>query len=256
MTIAVAVVGAGFMGSLWARALSEHAGARVAVIGEVDAGRGRALADRFGARLIGDAAEAATAPGVDAVVVATPEHLHLEPTAAALAANRTVARENPRAHTPETAAEIARRARKAGVPVLAGHVLRFDPRYAAAKAAVDGGRIGKVLSVRNERIGLKADRNRLGARTTVALYYAVHDLDIARWLAGDLASIHGEGTPDLLSGAMKFASGAHGTIQVGWCLPDRTPGYGVAGVTVVGEDGVIRIDQGEGGLSIIGEGGP
>ena len=89
-------------------------------------------------------------------------------------------------------------------------------------------------------------------RTSVALYYAVHELDIARWFAGDIEVVHGEGSGDLLSGALRFKSGASGTIQVGWCLPDRTPGYGMAGVTVVGENGVLRVTQGDNGITIVG----
>jgi predicted dehydrogenase len=255
MTIAVAVIGAGFMGQLWARALSEHAGAKVAVIGDVDAGRGEALASKVGARFVHGAAEAATAPGVDAVVVCTPEHLHLEPTAAALGAGRPTCVEKPIAHTVEVADEIERLVAQADVPFLSGHVLRFEPRYAAMKAAIDRGQIGKVISVRNERIGLQADRERLSARTTVALYYASHEFDIARWLAGDIEVVHGEGSDDLLSGSVRFASGASGTIQVGWCLPNNTPGYGTAGVTVVGENGLLKVTQGDNGIVIVGANG-
>jgi len=252
MTISIAVVGAGFMGQLWARALHEHMGATVGVIGDVDAERGKALADKVGARFVHGAAEAASAQGIDAVVVCTPEHLHLEPTAAALAAGRPTCVEKPTAHTAEIADEIAALVEKTGVPFLAGHVLRMEPRYAAMKTAITQGRIGKVLSVRNERIGLQADRARLGARTTLALYYAVHEFDIARWFAGDIEVIHGEGNSDLLSGALRFKSGATGTIQVGWCLPDKTPGYGTAGVTVVGENGLLKVGQGDNGMIIVG----
>src|SRR5262245_30155066 len=105
MPIAVAVIGAGFMGQLWARALHEHMGATVGVIGDVDAGRGKALADKVGATFVQGAAEAAAAPGVDAVVVCTPEHLHLDPTAAALAAGRPTCVEKPTAHNVEIADE-------------------------------------------------------------------------------------------------------------------------------------------------------
>src|SRR5436189_3725641 len=112
MSIAIAVIGAGFMGERWARAIHEHAGAHVAVIGDVDEGRGRALAERFSARFLGDAEEAAAAAGVDAVVVCTPEHLHLAPTAAALGRRRPVAVEKPLAHTAVEAAEIATQAER------------------------------------------------------------------------------------------------------------------------------------------------
>jgi predicted dehydrogenase len=140
--------------------------------------------------------------------------------------------------------------------VLVGHVLRFDPRYAGIKAAIESGTIGKVISIRQERIGLDADRARLGGRTTVALYYAVHELDIARWYVGDIAGIDGAGDSDMLSGLIRFTSGAHGVVQVGWCLPDRTPGYGIATVTVVGEHGSLRVVQGQLGFHIVGAHGP
>lgn len=256
MSIAIAVIGAGFMGERWARAIHEHDRAHVAVIADVDEARGRALAKRCSARFVGDPEEAATAPGVDAVAVCTPEHLHLLPTAAALGVSRPVAVEKPLAHTNGDAAKIVGLADKSGVPVLVGHVLRFDPRYAGIKAAIDAGTIGKVISVRHERIGLDADRVRLGARTTVGLYYAVHELDIARWYAGNIAEIEGAGDSDMVSGLLRFTSGAHGTLQVGWCLPDRTPGYGIASVTVVGEHGVLRVAQGQSGFDIVGAHGP
>ena len=245
MSIAIAIIGAGFMGERWARAVHEHPDAHVAVVADVDEGRGRAMAERFSARFVGDTGEAAVATGVDAVVVCTPEHLHLAPSTAALGSGRPVAVEKPLAHTNADAAEIVACAERSRVPLLVGHVLRFDPRYAGIKAAIDAGTIGKVISVRHERIGLDADRARLGARTTVALYYAVHELDIARWYAGDIAAIDGAGNSDMLSGLFRFTSGAHGVVQVGWCLPDRTPGYGIASVTVVGEHGALRVVQGE-----------
>lgn len=255
MPIAVAVIGAGFMGQLWGRALAEHPGARVGVVADVDSSRGRALAEKLGAVYVADGDEAASRADIDAVVVCTPEHLHIEPARAALGAGKPLAVEKPIAHTVAVADEMAALAERSGVPFLAGHVLRLEPRYAAVKAAIDAGRIGRVISVRNERIGLQADRARLGERTTVALYYAVHEFDIARWFAGDIQMVHGEGDSDLLSGVVRFASGASGTIQVGWCLPDRTPGYGMAGVTVVGENGVMRIVQGDNGVTIVGGGG-
>lgn len=251
MTLSVAVIGAGFMGALWARALHEHPLANVGLIVDVERQRGKSLAERCNARHI-DQAEAAIADAsVDAVVICTPEHLHRDAALACLAENKPLAIEKPTAHSIEIAEEIAKAAAASTAPCLAGHVLRFEPRYAAVKQAIDEGKIGKVLSVRHERIGIDADRQRLSARTTVALYYAVHELDIARWFAGDFVHIDGEGDADLLSGSFKFASGAHGTIQVGWCLPDKTPGFGMAGFTVVGENGTMSVNQGANGISIV-----
>jgi predicted dehydrogenase len=43
--------------------------------------------------------------------------------------------------------------------------------------------------------------------------------------------------------------------MLGWSLPRSTPGYGLAGVTVIGETGVIRIVQGDVGLLVVDETG-
>ncbi|MGH3113786.1 MAG: Gfo/Idh/MocA family protein, partial [Gaiellaceae bacterium] len=195
--VPLGVVGLGFMGSRWARAIFEHPGARLAVVGDVRHELAEDLAERFGARFVADPLEAASDPEL------------------------------------------------VGVPVLAGHILRFEPRYASVAGAIDAGEIGAVQAVRHERIGLVSDQDVLQGRTTVGLYYGVHELDLARWYAGDLEFVfaersagvlrtHGYDVDDLYSALLRFRSGAHGTLMVGWSLPAATPGYGRAGVTVIG----------------------
>jgi predicted dehydrogenase len=264
--VPTAVIGLGFMGSRWARALAEHDGARLAVVSDVRADLGHELADRYGARFVPDPLEAAADPGVAAVAVCTPEHAHVDAALAAIAADRAVMVEKPLAHTVPAAESIRDAAAKQGVPVLAGHILRFEPRYAAIHAAVEAGEIGAVQAVRSERIGLVADQRILQGRTSVALYYGVHELDLCRWYAGDVTTVwatsssgvvEAAGYPvaDLYSVGLRFTSGAHGTSMLGWSLPETTPGYGMAGFTVIGENGMAQVSQGEVGVRMSGAGG-
>lgn len=264
--VPVAVVGLGFMGSRWARALAEHPLADVRVVSDVREDLGRDAAARLGARFVAEAAEAAAEPGVEAVVVCTPEHLHVEPALAAIDAGKALAVEKPLAHTVEDSERIRDRAQERGVPVLSGHILRFEARYAAARRAIEAGEIGSVQAVRHERIGLVADQGVLRGRTTIPLYYGVHELDLARWYAGEVERItaersagvlhsHGYEIDDLYSAVLRFVGGAHGTAMLGWSLPGSTPGYGIAGVTIIGERGVVRIAQGDVGLVVVGEAG-
>jgi predicted dehydrogenase len=265
--IGVAVVGLGFMGSRWARALAEHPLAEVRIVSDVREDLGRETAERLGARFMPDALDAAADPGVQAVAVCTPEHLHLEPALAAIDAGKPVLVEKPLAHTVEEAERIRDRAAERGVPVLAGHILRFEARYAAARRAIEAGELGTVQAVRHERIGLIADQDVLQGRTTIPLYYGVHELDLARWYAGEVERITAERSAgvlralgyeldDLYSAVLRFTSGAHGTAMLGWSLPGSTPGYGMAGVTVIGERGVVRVVQGDVGLVVVDEQGP
>lgn len=60
---------------------------------------------------------------------------------------------------------------------------------------------------------------------------------------------HGFEIDDLYSAALRFVDGAHGTTMVGWSLPPGTPGWGIAGFTVIGEGGVIQVRQGDVGFT-------
>ena len=265
-TVRAAVIGVGAMGSRWARALAEHPSARVSVVSDVREDAGRSVAKDLSARFVADPREAAAHPDVDAVAVCTPEHLHVESALAAIDAGKAVMVEKPLADTVDGSEAIRDRAATCGVPLLAGHILRFEPRYAAARDAIAAGTIGTVQALRHERIGLVTDQDVLRGRTTVALYYGVHEFDLARWYAGEVERIyaergdgvlraHGYEIEDLYSAVLRFRSGAHGTAMLGWSLPARTPGYGLGAVTVIGERGVIRVSQGDVGLLVVDQDG-
>jgi predicted dehydrogenase len=261
--VGVTVVGAGVMGARWARAVAEHPGARLVSVVDADPGRARALAERFGGAAANDAGAAIADPCVQAVAVCTPEHLHVDPAVTAIEAGRAVAVEKPLAHTVADCERLHALADACDVPLLVGHVLRFDQRYALVHAAIEADEIGAVLAVRCERIGLVSDQDVLRGRTSLALYYGVHEMDIARWYAGDIERVHAERSSgvlaargyevdDLCSATLRFTGGAHGTLMLGWSLPVRTSGFGLAGVTVVGEEGVLSIAPGDAGVARFG----
>lgn len=233
------------------------------MVSDVREDLGRDLAARYDATFVGDPLEAATHPDVAGVVVCTPEDAHVAPALAALDAGKVTGVEKPIAHTVQAAEQIRNKASSQGVPLLVGHILRFEPRYAALQRAIVEGRIGTVQAIRSERIGVLADQKVLGGRTTIPLYYGVHEFDLARWYGGDIVRVtaersrgvldqYGYDVFDLYSATVRFASGAHGTATLGWSLPDTTPGWGKSGFTVIGETGVLRVDQGNVGLMMVG----
>jgi predicted dehydrogenase len=262
----ISVVGLGFMGTRWARCVAEHPGARLRAVSDVRAEVGKELADAFGCEFIGDPLAAASDSRVQGVVVCTPEHLHVEPALAAIEASKAVAVEKPLAHSGEAARKLVARAQDRDVPVLVGHILRFEPRYAAVARAVQAGEIGAVQAVRHARIGLVADQEILQGRTSVALYYGVHEFDLARWYAGEITTIYAQRSrgvvekqgfevDDLYSVVMTLRSGGHGSAMLGWSLPSATPGWGISDVTVFGEVGLLRVDQGNLGFTkVTGDG--
>ena len=85
---------------------------------------------------------------VDAVIVATPTHLHVGPATDALSAGKHVYCEAPLAHTVEDAQVIAKAAREASVVFQAGFLGRSNPVYKLARSFVRSGAIRDVISMR------------------------------------------------------------------------------------------------------------
>jgi predicted dehydrogenase len=87
-------------------------------------------------------------PNVDAVVIATPEHLHYEMFMAALKAGKNIYVEKPLAHTIEQGQEMVAAAEKSGKVIQVGTQNRSNSLYQRAKEMVGEGMIGDTHYVR------------------------------------------------------------------------------------------------------------
>lgn len=128
--------------------------------------------------------------GCDAVDIATSTPSHAELALAALAAGRPVVCEKPLARTSVDAERVVEAFETAGLPLLPGHVVRFFGEYAAMHDAVLAGAIGEVAVQRFTRTGAAPtatwfhDDAQSGG---IVLDQCLHDLDFARWNAGEVA---------------------------------------------------------------------
>src|SRR5262245_16499397 len=152
VVLRVAVVGAGFMGGVHARAYARLAGVEVAAIVSRGAERGRALAAELGAAHLTDLAPVLDDPTVAIVDVCYPSHAHEALAVAALAAGKNVLVEKPLALSLAAAERILAAWRASGRMLMVGHVLRFWPEYVALAEVVASGRIGRPLAVNGYRL--------------------------------------------------------------------------------------------------------
>jgi len=87
-------------------------------------------------------------PTVDAVYIATPNHLHAEQTIAAAEAGKHVLVEKPMALDAAQGREMVAAADRAGVKLMAAYMTLFNPAFQAAKRLVDAGSLGEIVSAR------------------------------------------------------------------------------------------------------------
>lgn len=191
----VLVVGAGSIGARHLRNL-RHAGVGDLSVADPSPER-RALAEReAGARAHASLAEGLAAKP-DVVVVATPTHLHLPVALEAARAGCDLFIEKPLAHAEEGLDELARVVEQNRAVAMVACNLRFHHGPATLKRLLDEGRLGKVYSAsfdvgyhlpdwvpgRDYRATYSARRELGGG---VALD-AIHEVDYAQWLLGDVA---------------------------------------------------------------------
>jgi myo-inositol 2-dehydrogenase / D-chiro-inositol 1-dehydrogenase len=152
-------------------------------------------AARFGARIAGSPA-AVLASGVDGVVIAAPTRLHAELLELCVAAGLPTFCEKPLAHDSHEAVRIARRVADTHVQVQIGYPRRFDPAFAAARAAVAGGDLGTVHTVRSTTLDpAPPPRAYLAVSGGIFRDCAVHDYDAVRWVTGqEVIEVYAVGT--------------------------------------------------------------
>lgn len=191
-----------------------------------------------------------------AVDICTPTPTHKELALAAVAAGLHVICEKPLALNASDAEEIAAAAEAAGVRLHPAHVVRYFPAYAAMQQAVQAGELGDLAVLRFTRGGARpqwapwfGDPAKSGG---VIMDLMVHDIDIARWIAGDVVRVHAQtrgvehttgGTEAEVVSAtavLTHASGVISHINGLWGLPDqqfRTT------FRIAGRDGLLRHDS-------------
>ena len=130
---------------------------------------------------------------VDVVDVVTPTPTHAGYVEAALRAGKDVVSEKPLARTDADADRLVALAARLGRTLYPAHVVRFFPEYAAAQRAVADGRLGELAVLRFSRSGAFPVRSPwfadLELSGGIVLDQMVHDLDIARWFAGEVATV-------------------------------------------------------------------
>jgi predicted dehydrogenase len=188
--VRIGVVGAGAIAQLThLPLLSRMRGAKLVAVCDNDRAKARALADRFDIEdTYNDIEDLLDAGDLQAVVVATPNHLHEPHVLSALAAGVDVLCERPVAMTARGVERIENAAERAKRKVLVANNHRFRSDVQALAAFLRGGELGKLTGIRagayHFRRGELGWRQRRAEAGGGAFFdYGVALLDLALWLS-------------------------------------------------------------------------
>ena len=144
-SVRIGVIGCGVRGRALLDCIAGMRAARPVVVADTNAERRAWAADRYAVCVERDWRRVAEHPGVDAVVVATPDYLHSEMAAAALTAGKDVYCETPFCHTFREAVRLRSAASANGRVVQAGAHEIADPRWHALREILREGRLGNLV---------------------------------------------------------------------------------------------------------------
>ena len=241
--IGLAIVGAGRVGLFRGEVAARHPAVEWIGIAEKNPNRGADVAGRIGADFVTtDHRELMRRPEVTAALIATDEHLHVDPILAAVERGVPMLIEKPLATDLAQSARVLKAIEDAKLDAIVGYTQRFRRKWLGGKEKVRTGALGDVTLVTS-----RAFMNRLVAidnykRTddpaTISpmVISGTHALDIVMWYmekktpvecyARSIDKVLGplyQGI-DATAGMIMFSDGSIYHLNISWALPVTWPG--------------------------------
>jgi predicted dehydrogenase len=206
--IRIGVVGAGIMGTNHVRLLGPMSRSNIIAVCDPDADKGTSLARAAGCAYVPDSAN--LAGQVDAAVLAVPSELHALVGVPLLEAGIDLLVEKPIATDVADAVALVDAAKASGAILMVGHIERFNPAVMELAKLITEPRHLELT-----RVGPFTTR----ASTDVVLDLMIHDLDLARALAGaEAETVQAMGRSvrsndlDIATALIRFTNGVTATV--------------------------------------------
>lgn len=213
-TTRVGIIGAGNVAARHADVLSGFPDVSIAGIADTEPHRAEALATRHGSPAYGGHADLLEAGGLDAVYVCVPPFAHGNPEKDALSCDLPIFVEKPLALDLETAESVAAEISRRGLPSAVGHHWRYLDILRGARELLEDRPVRLAEGCWLDKVppvGWWLDPSLSGGQV---LEQAVHVLDLARTLVGEVTMVHAVATGDgrATAAVLRFAGGAVGTL--------------------------------------------
>jgi len=261
--VKLAVIGAGLQGSGHVKYFTHIPNAEVVALADVDEAKAGQVASEYGVpKVFADYREMLSAVDLDAVTVATPDHLHLEPCLAVIESGRHLLAEKPLATSVAEGEQIVSAAKAKGVKMMVNFSNRFQIALQQTKEAFDKGELGRPVYAYtrlNNTIYVPTGMLQTWSSHTKLPYWLMsHTVDRIRWLWGSPNAVRAYGversivlkemgydTPDVYHGTVEWDNGAIATFESCWILPEGSKALVDSKMELIYTDAALTIDAQE-----------
>lgn len=262
MVIRLGVIGGGKFGVNHLRAFKQAEytqQAKLVALADVNSQLLEERKREFGMKGYIDYKEMLDKEDLDAVSIATPDHLHREIAITAINRGQHVLIEKPLDITVEGCEEIIIAARKNKVLAQVDFHKRFDQAHLELKREVDEGKLGKIeygYVHMEDRIEVPTEWFPGWApKSSPAWFLGVHFYDLVRWILNSNAKkVYAKGrkeklleefninTYDSIQAMIEFENGAVIYFDTSWILPKSFEAIVNQGLRLVGTKGIWEVD--------------
>jgi len=192
--IGMAVLGCGRIGRTHARNVARHPCARLLAVFDIAAEAAKQCAQELGVKSAGSLEEIWADRNVHAVLIAATTDTHVPLITAAVKAGKAVLCEKPIDLDLERARQCWSAIAAERPVVMVGFNRRFDASYRALRERLQRGEIGALeLAVITSRDPAPPPADYIKRSGGLLRDMTIHDFDMARYLAGDIAELHAFG---------------------------------------------------------------
>jgi predicted dehydrogenase len=235
--VRLGVIGAGVIAQVnHLPALKGRTDVEVVAVCDDDAEKARLVAQHFRVgRVVTDSEALLRMDEIDAVIIATPNHLHAPMTRAALGYGKHVLCEKPPARTAAEAAQMAEAAARSGKTLMYAMNNRFRSDVQVLRGYLERQELGKIFYAKTGWLRRRTDRrgpawyeNRRSAGGGVLMDLGSQMLDLSLWLLGnpDVISVTAtkyvtdprKDVEDTVAALLVLDGGASLTLEVSWAL--------------------------------------
>ena len=185
MVTRLALLGAGRIGKVHARAIAEDKRAKLVAVADAFPEAARAIAEASGAA-VKTIDEIEADQDIDAVIICTPTNTHADLIERFAKAGKAIFCEKPIDLDVNRARACLETVRKVDGKVMLGFNRRFDPHFQAVRREIDKGTIGKVEMVTiTSRDPGAPPADYIKVSGGIFRDMTIHDFDMARFLLGE-----------------------------------------------------------------------
>ncbi len=253
-----ALVGAGRFGERHAQAYSRHPAVDFMTVCDINRERAKHIAETYHAgHYTDDLHDVLVNPNIQAVSIATPDHLHRDVAVACGEAGKHLLLEKPLATTVEDAEAIIAAAHSAGVKLMVDFHNRVNPPMVSARDAILRGQIGQpsyVYARLSNTTMVATEMLRWASESSALWFLASHMVDVVRWMLNDevvkVYAVSREGilhnlgvqAPDFHVATVEFRHGTVGVFENAWILPRTHATVKDLKMEILGSEGAVYID--------------